>query len=189
MGVRIELKDKKNFLKWFLQRYQMKRRESMWILNYLLNHDIVLNKTKFVEKVEKTPRGVRIATVGTDDPAFRFYKEGREFDNPEQAFHEVRLNWHTDLYLELKFMDAWSSSEYVSILEDNPYAKWNDSISDELSSEVDEALEKFQLLERKHELLKEIDDALEDEERDSFLELTKELKEIDVKLEDGLPHK
>lgn len=40
MYSRVQLKDKKKFLKWFLQSYQMKRRESMWILNYLLNHDI-----------------------------------------------------------------------------------------------------------------------------------------------------
>lgn len=188
MSNRIQLKDKKKFLKWFLQRYQMKRRESMWILNYLLNHDIVLNKAKFVEQVEKTPRGIRIATVGTEDTAFLFYKEGRQFDNPEQAFHEVRLNWHTDLYIELVFQGQWMSGEYMSILEDNPYAKWNDSISDDLSSEVNDALETFQLVERKQVLLKQIDTALEDAERDSFLELTQELKEIDARLENSLPH-
>lgn len=188
MNTRIQLKEKKQFIKWLLGRYQMKRRESMWILNYLLNHDIVLNKAKFVEQVDKTPRGIRMATIGTDDPAFKFYKEGQEFQDPEQAFHEVRLNWHTDLYVEVVFQDAWSSKEYLSILEDNPYAKWNDAITEELSMEVDEAIERFQLLERRQELLKEIDLALEDEERESFIELTHELREIEERLENGLPH-
>jgi uncharacterized protein YpiB (UPF0302 family) len=188
LTTRIELKEKKRFIKWLLGRYQMKRRESMWILNYLINHDIVLNKTRFVEQVDQTPRGIRIATIGTDTPAFRFYKEGREFEDPEQAFHEVRLNWHTDLYIEVIFQDAWNSAEYLSILEDNPFAKWNDTITDELSMEVDEALERFQLMERKQELLKEIDAALEGEKRESFLSLTKELRKIDERLENSLPH-
>lgn len=188
LSTRIQLKEKKRFIKWFLAHHQMKRRESMWILNYLLNHDIVLNKARFVEEVEETPRGIRMAAVGTNAPAFQFYKEGHEFDDPEQAFHEVRLNWHTDLYVELVFEGAWASSEYLSILEDNPFAPWNDAITEELSEEVDEAIERFQLMERKQELIKEIDAALEDAEREFFLTLTQELKEIEERLENTLPH-
>lgn len=188
MEPRVQLKEKKDFVKWFLGRYQMKRRESMWILNYLLNHDIVLNKTKFVEEADKTPRGICISTIGTDEPAFRFYKEGKEFDNPEQAFHEVRLNWHSDLFIELIFQESWAAPEYLSVLEDNPYAKWNDSITEELSKEVDEGIDHFQLTERKQEILKEIDSALEDAERDSFIELTEELKQIEEHLQNTLPH-
>lgn len=188
MNDRVQLKEKKQFLKWFLQRYQMKRRESMWILNYLLNHDIVLNKAKFVESVEKTPRGIRMSAVGTDTEAFKFYKDGHAFDNPEQAFHEVRLNWHTDLYIELIFSDAWMSSEFVSVLEDNPFASWNDSISQELSQEVNMAIDQFQLQERKNEVTREIDEALEADNKVRFFELTNELKALEDQLSDGLPH-
>lgn len=188
MNNRVQLKDKKHFLKWFLQRYQMKRRESMWILNYLLNHDIVLNKAKFVESAERTPRGIRMAAVGTDQEAFKFYKDGHAFDNPEQAFHEVRLNWHTDLYIELFFSDSWMSPEYLNILEDNPFASWNDSISEDVSQEVNEAIDQFQLEEVRNTLVREIDLALENDEKETFLELTNELKQIDEKMNNRLPH-
>ena len=186
MYSRVKLKDKKKFLKWFLQRYQMKRRESMWILNYLLNHDIVLNKTKFVEEANKTPRGIRMATVGTEDEAFRFYKDGQEYDHPEQAFHEVRLNWHTDLYIELLFQDSLLSPEYAAILEDNPFAKWNDRMTSEIDEQVDEAVDTFYLQKQREQVLEDIDRALETDNRDDFYSLAEELKHIEDKMENGV---
>ena len=153
MYSRVQLKDKKQFLKWFLQRYQLKRRESMWILNYLLNHDIVLNKTKFVENADKTPRGIQMSTVGTAKEPFRFYKDGQDFDHPEQAFHEVRLNWHTDLYVELFFQESLLSPEYAAVLEDNPHAKWNDQVPEDVDEKVDEAIDQFHLQKQKAQLM------------------------------------
>lgn len=185
---RIQLKDKKKFIKWFLESFQMKRRESLWILNYLLNHDIVLNKTKFVENVHTTPRGIRMATAGVEDPSFHFYKDGVEYSDPEKAFHEVRLNWHSDLYIELVFPDSWMTEEFISIVEDNPFSTWNEMISDEFSERIDNEIDRFQLVERRDELLEEIDSALSEDQRDSFIVLTKELKEVEDSLEKLLPN-
>ena len=50
--------DKKHFLKWFTQNYELKRRESLWILDYLYSHDIMLEKTHFVQNVDQTSRGI-----------------------------------------------------------------------------------------------------------------------------------
>jgi len=64
------LEDKQQFLKWFLKTYQLKRRESVWILEYLMDHELVLDKTSFVQWVDKTPRGMMITAAGMRDPAF-----------------------------------------------------------------------------------------------------------------------
>jgi len=189
MSSRVQLKDKKKFIKWFLENYQLKRRESLWIMNYLLNHDIVLNKTKFIEKAHATPRGIRMSTVGMNEPDFRFYKDGIEFPDPEKAFHEVRLNWHSDLYLELIFPEAFLTKKYLEVVEDNPYAPWNDTVSKELENHVEDELDRLQLKERKEELLKEIDSALASEEKDNFYELTDELKGIENYLDKRMSNK
>lgn len=189
MSSRVQLKDKKKFIKWFLEHFQLKRRESLWIMNYLLNHDIVLNKTKFIENAQATPRGISMSTVGVDEPAFRFYKDGIEFPDPEKAFHEVRLNWHSDLYLELIFPDSWLSQEYITIVEDNPFLSWNESVPKELDHLVEDELDRFQLNERKEELLREIDSALASDEEHNFYELTNELKQIDDYLEKKISNK
>ncbi len=182
MSIQITLEAKKAFIGWFLDRHQLKRRESMWILNYLLNHDIVLNKVHFVEDVEKTPRGMMMSTVGMENDPFLFYKDGKVFTDPEQAFHEVRLNWREDMYLELIFRDPWKTEQYLAILEDNPYYKWNDQVSPELSIEVDHALEKLLLIDQKDKLLDRIDQALETGDKANFIALSSQLKDLEKEL-------
>ena len=190
MNIQISLEAKKNFIGWFLDRYQLKRRESMWILNYLLNHDIVLNKVHFVEAVDKTPRGMMMSATEMNSEAFLFYKNGTVFSDPEQAFHEVRLNWQEEMYIELVFLNPWKSAEYLTVLEDNPYYKWNETISMQLVEEVELALETFSLTERKQNTLHQIDLSLEKEDRERFIQLSKQLKEIeeDLKNEQKKPN-
>lgn len=185
MSIQVSLEAKKAFLGWFLDRHQLKRRESMWILNYLLNHDIVLNKVHFVEAVETTPRGMMMSSVGMDSEPFLFYKNGTLLNDPEQAFHDVRLNWHEDIYVELIFREPWKTAQFLSVLEDNPYHKWNELISDDLRKEVSHALETFVLTERKQKVMEEIDLALEEDDREEFIELSNLLKEIEEDLKNG----
>lgn len=188
MSARIQLKEKKKFLKWFMKNYPMKRRESMWILNYLLNHDIVLNKTHFVEYAGETPRGIKIVSREVEHDSFRFYKDGIESQDPEKAFHEIRLNWHSDLYVELVFPNPYAHLPFVNIVEDNPYARWNDMMNEEFERYIDNALDYFQLSSAKQALIDEIDTSLLENDSASFYRLTQVLKEIDHEL-DSLSHK
>ena len=36
------------------------------------------------------------------------------------------MNWRKALYLECVFPEAWQTSQYLSVLEDNPFAPWNE---------------------------------------------------------------
>lgn len=182
MVIQITLEAKKAFISWFLDCYQLKRRESMWILNYLLNHDIVLNKVHFIEHVNKTPRGIMMSTVGVESEPFLFYKDGKVFTDPEQAFHEVRLNWRDDMYLELSFREPWKTEQYLAVLEDNPYYKWNDQISSEVIYEVDYAIRKLDLTNQKNQLLIDIDQALEFGDKLKFINLSSKLNYIEKEL-------
>lgn len=174
--------DKKHFLKWVTKKFVMKRREALWILDYLFNHNLMLEKTHFVENVEKTPRGIYMSVAGNEKPDFRFYKNGHTFEDGMQAFHEVRLNWSSPLYIEIDIDDAWQYSEYLSILEDNPYASWNDSISDELSEKVDDALTFETLNLVKEQIMKEIDQSLVDGNEEAFHSLTEAMKDIELQI-------
>lgn len=178
MNIKVSLEEKKEFLGWFLDRHQLKRRESMWILNYLLNHDIVLGKVHFVEHVETTPRGMMMSTIEMEDKPFSFYKEGVLFEDPEQAFHEVRLNWHENIYLELIFEESWKMHQYLAVLEDNPFHKWNDFIDAGLELEVEEALATLALNNNIQLMLDQIDAALENNDREKFIRLSNNLKKL-----------
>jgi uncharacterized protein YpiB (UPF0302 family) len=183
MNTSVTNSEKKYFLKWFTRNYELKRRESLWILDYLYNHDIMLEKTHFVEQAKETSRGIYMTVKGNQKPSFRFYKNGHTFKDAMQAFHEIRLNWSSHLYIEIDFDDAWQSSEYLTVLEDNPNARWNDTIPEELIEEVHEALDYETLLYAREQLLEEIDNTLLEGQEDEFSNLTADLKEIDRQID------
>lgn len=60
----VSLSEKKKFLTWLVNTVPFGRREVLWILNYLLTHDAILNNVHFVENVEKTDRGIRVVADG-----------------------------------------------------------------------------------------------------------------------------
>lgn len=182
MNSQVSKEKKKHYLKWLSKHYRFKKRESLWILNYLYNHDVMLNRTHFVEYAYRTPRGLYLSTTDVKLPAFRFYKKGKQFNDPIQAFHEVRLNWSSELYIEINIPDAWQYPEYLSVLEDNPYARWNEMIPDVIAEEFEQKLD-IQLLEsRRLTLLSEIDTALLDERVDDFNTLSSKLQKINQKI-------
>lgn len=183
MSNRVKLEHKKAFIKWFTETQQMRRRESLWILNYLMNHDIVLNKTHFVEYAHTTPRAIKIAAAHTQGRSFLFYKDGIEFEDPEKAFHEIRMNWHEPLYLEVDFKDKHLSPSFVKVLEDNPYAPWNDRVPADLIMMAEDALDEFQLTVRKEEIKDLIDQALVEDDKSTFYSLSQELIDINHYLE------
>lgn len=183
MNTSVTNQDKKHFLKWFTRHFELKRREALWILDYLYNHDIMLEKTHFVEQAEKTARGIYMTVKGNQKPSFLFYKNGHTFKDAMQAFHEIRLNWSSHLYIEIDFEDAWQYPEYLAVLEDNPNATWNDNVSEELLEEIDVALEYESLMSVRRQLLDEIDAVLATGLEEDFDQLTNQLKEIDRQID------
>ena len=147
----------------------------MWILNYLLNHELLLKQIHFVEHVEATPKGMLFSTIKPAQESFLFYKEGTNFDNPEVAFHDMRLHWKEDCYVELDFPNAYKSMVSFAVLEKNPYyiseVEEMEVVEDELDSIQKEVLIS--------QLKSEINDALESMDSQRFMELTNRLKELE----------
>jgi uncharacterized protein YpiB (UPF0302 family) len=101
----VTVSQKREFIKWFLNNYQLRRRESVWILNFLYSYEHLLEKVHFVENVSKTPRGLIMSTHCVNDVPLRYYKNGVMSTNAESCFHDIRLNRDEDLYVELNFKD------------------------------------------------------------------------------------
>ena len=178
---RPSLEEKKSFITWFLQNHQLKRRESLWILNYLLNHELLLKNIHFVENIEITNRGMGLAAVESPSEPFVYYKDGKKFDDPEQAFHDLRLNWKEEFYIELYFHDSYLSLSAFGVLEENPFESENKPFDPELERLVTDSLDKLAWQERKRHLMKLIDAALVDKDEEKFKKYTEELKTLDEK--------
>jgi uncharacterized protein YpiB (UPF0302 family) len=117
----VSIADKKDFLRWYLKRYQMKRRECVWILNYLLSHDDLLNKVHFVEEAHYCPRAMVMSVTESTGVPFRFYKGNLMTADAEKSFHDLRLHPNEDMFIQLNFPNNPPSAEYLSVLEENSF--------------------------------------------------------------------
>ncbi|UII54628.1 ReoY family proteolytic degradation factor [Cytobacillus spongiae] len=181
MTTPVSVNEKKDFIRWFLNHYQLKRRECVWILNYLMSHDQLMEKVHFVENAQFCPRGLVMSTHCVDEVPFRFYKENVMTTDAEKSFHDIRLNRDEDIFIQLNFQASNKAHQYVAVLEENPFMPKNLQITEKerLIAErfLSESLQKFE----EEKLLQLIDEALDQHDEVSFKELTSKLKRIRVR--------
>ncbi|WP_419961926.1 ReoY family proteolytic degradation factor [Psychrobacillus sp. BM2] len=178
MTASVSVGEKKEFVRWFLKKYQMKRRECVWILNYLISHETLLNNVHFVEEAHYCPRAMIMSVTTSSGIPFRFYKGSIMTADAEKSFHDLRLHPEEDMYIQLNFQMIPPSPEYLAVLEENPYMPKYLQISekDKLIAEdiVTESLYSFQV----EQLKKQIDQAIDDNNKEKFMELSSLWKKI-----------
>lgn len=178
MAAPISVNEKKEFIRWFLNHYQLKRRECVWILNYLMSHDQLMEKVHFVEHAEFCPRGIIMSTQCVDDVPFRFYKDSILTTDAEKSFHDIRLNRDQEIYIQLNFKAVYKSHHYALVLENNPYMPEHLEISDkdrELAEQfLQTSIKNFQL----EQIREKIDKALDRKDKEEFIMLSEQLNRI-----------
>jgi len=178
MSAPVSVNEKKDFIRWFLNHYQLKRRECVWILNYLMSHDQLMEKVHFVDQAQYCPKGLVMSTHCVDEVPFRFYKENIMTTDAEKSFHDIRLNREEDIFIQLNFHASNKAHQYAAVLEENPYVPKNLQVSEKerLIAErfLAESIERFQ----KELLLQKIDEALDKQDEKLFLKLTDQLKKM-----------
>lgn len=177
----IDVREKKNFLTWIVNHVSFSRREVFWILNYLANHEAILSNVHFVEGANQANRCLQISDLSFDGEPMKLFLEGKEFTDTDQIFHEIRLNWKRPLYVECLFENAWQTREYLMILEDNPFASWDDSISEEDAELIEYYFKEKEQEARLKMLYAQIDQALEKKDKDAFLALSDEVNRLILK--------
>ena len=177
----IDVREKKNFLTWMVNHVSFSRREVFWILNYLANHEAILSNVHFVEGANQANRGLQISDLSFDGEPMKLFLEGKEFTDTDQIFHEIRLNSKRPLYVECLFENAWQTREYLMILEDNPFASWDDSISEEDAELIEHYFKEKEQEARLKMLYAQIDQALEKKDKDAFLALSDEVNRLILK--------
>src|SRR6185437_1527823 len=121
MTAMIPVAAKKDFVRWFLKRYKLKRRECVWILNYLLSHEHLLQNVHFTDEAHYCPRAMVMSTTGSESIPFRFYRGNIMTADAEKSFHDLRLHPDEAMYIQLNFPKVPPSREYLTVLEENPY--------------------------------------------------------------------
>lgn len=180
MATPVSVNEKKDFIRWFLNHYQLKRRECVWILNYLMSHDQLMEKVHFVEQAQYCPRGLIMSTHCVEEVPFRFYKENVMTTDAEKSFHDIRLNRDEEIYIQLNFHASNKAHQYAAVMEENPFMPKTLQINekDRLIAErfLTESLEKF----RREKLLELIDEALDKQDKNAFNVLTQQLNRLET---------
>ena len=178
MSAPVSVNEKKDFIRWFLNHYQLKRRECVWILNYLMSHYQLMEKVHFVEHAQYCPKGLIMSTHCVDEVPFRFYKENVMTTDAEKSFHDIRLNREEDIFIQLNFHASNKAHQYAAVLEENPYLpnKMLISEKDRMAAEIflSDSIKKFQ----KESIMQRIDEALDNQDEEAFNLLTEELKRL-----------
>ena len=178
MQTPVSVNEKKDFIRWFLNHYQLKRRECVWILNYLMSHDTLMEKVHFVEQAEFCPRGIIMSTHCVDEVPFRFYKENVMTTDAEKSFHDIRLNKQQDLFIQLNFRSAYSSPEYAAVLESNPHLPKDLFENKQVQGMAEQILEHAISTFQREKLLRDIDEALDRHDKETFEKLSRQLNQL-----------
>lgn len=176
----ISVDEKKNFLKWFISRYELKAKECIWLLNYILSDDHIISLLRFVQSIEKCPRAMFISERFTDSVPFLYRKERVETSEPEKAFHDIRLYQDDPIYVQLNFEGAAHSAPYLSVLEDHPFAA--SDLEERYGKEADRVMRLSEQNFLTEKLNEQIDQALKDKDEVRFRALTNQLIDIQNKI-------
>lgn len=174
----VSVNEKKDFIRWFLGNYQLKRRECVWILNYLMSHDQLMKKVHFVEQAQYCPRGIIMSTHCVEEVPFRFYKENVMTTDAEKSFHDIRLNREEDIYIQLNFRSVYHSPQYAAVLEENPYMPKSSKSNEKDRIVAEQFLQECITTFQKEKLLTLIDDALDRQDEVAFQSLTELLRKL-----------
>ncbi|WP_409251173.1 ReoY family proteolytic degradation factor [Bacillus sp. SCS-153A] len=178
MKTPVSVNEKKDFIRWFLNRYQLKRRECVWILNYLMSHDQLMKKVHFVEEAQYCPRGLIMSTHCVEEVPFRFYKENIMTTDAEKSFHDIRLNKEEDIYIQLNFSKSNASYQYAAVLEENPFMPKYLLINEKDRIVAEQFLKSSIETYQRQKLLAAIDNALDRNDQEAFKRLTSQLKNM-----------
>jgi uncharacterized protein YpiB (UPF0302 family) len=178
MATPVSVNEKKDFVKWFLGNYQLKQRECVWILNYLMSHDQLMRKVHFVEHAKYCPRGIVMSANCVKESPFHFYKQNVMTTDAEKSFHDIRLNREEDIYIQLNFKDCFKNAQYVAVVEDNPYLPKNLESNEKDRLIAERVLEESIQVYQREKVLQLIDEALDRQDKEAFQQLTDRLKAL-----------
>jgi len=178
MSYTVPVKDKVIFIRYFLRTYELKSKESAWILNYLLRREERLENVYFVSDITNCPRALMIATTCSDQPSFQFYKQHVVTSSHDKAYHDIRFHPEEPLYIQLSYERSYQCPKYVYIVEENPYLTEEDIILPIDEERTERLLQSIQNNKVVEQLKVGIDEALDNKDEETFLRLTKQLSHI-----------
>lgn len=177
MQTRISLEDKQAFIRWTLENKKMKRRDCAWLLEYLLTHDKILENVRFMEEAHYCQRAIVMSTTETESIPFRFYIGNLMSADTDKVMQEMRIYPEKEMCIQINFSDKYGSAEYLAVMEENKnipehLKKETVKISEEIPEDIESLVSEITASNGRVSLLNEIDKALDNGNKELFMQLS-----------------
>ncbi len=171
--------DKKQFIQWFLEHYELKNPEAEWLLQYLASSEQLLAKVHFTDHFRHLPKALLMSTTCVQMTAFKFYKNKRVTSDVEKAFLDVHSHPEEDIFVTLYFQDRNTCQEYTAVLEGESAEAFHPTPTELLTSlEAEMWLDHVEREFRLKAVRTGIDEALDRGDRETFLQLARQLANL-----------
>ncbi len=185
MSNAVTVAEKKHFLRWFLTTYQLQSREAEMLMRYLMTRENLLRRVHFVENFRQLSRVIVVSTTCVQAAPFRYYRRNKPVSTDvEQAFLDMYQHPDEDIYVGLFFRDRATSAAYAAVLEEGISTEMEPAVQEYISIQADWMIEQLQRTFERNKLMREVDEALDRQDREAFLEASRRLIEFDGSLVD-----
>lgn len=169
----ITVADKKQFIKWFLERYELRNPEAEWLLQYLASNDQLLAKVHFTEQFKNAHKSLLMSTTCVQMTGFKFYKNKRVTSDVEKAFLDVHSHPEEDVYVTLYYRQRSDCVHYLQVIESVQEPVRKTTPTDILMElQVDLLLDHIENIHHMKQLKIAIDQALDEGDRETFMKLS-----------------
>lgn len=160
---------KKRYIKWFLDSFLLKEPETIKVLSFIYSNDELLEKVHFVSDIRKLPNAMLLSAAGTHTVSFLFRLNGDYYEDINQIVSTLSNTPPKELFVRLAFNQDNMCSYSQDVLEPVPEVR-NKVFYQQVVKDLEEELNKTAKLrmEGKEYLLKKIDKALKQGNRDLF---------------------
>lgn len=165
---------KKKFINWFMETFRLKRPEAARILKFLTEGDELLQRVHFVDNVRHLPSALIISATDAVTVSFLCRINDVYFENIDEILAHLEYNPPEDLYVWLSFNREFLCSMCDIAFGGEPdveekifYHRVVKNLEKELNIKIRDSKS------RKNRLLVEIDKALDNQDKERFMELSK----------------
>lgn len=183
MSEAISVREKKFFLRNLLKKYDFRRSDIYWIKNYLLDNDRLLNRMRFVDDPDSLNNVIIITSKCAENPTvMQLVSDKVVYTDFDEINSMIRESARKKYYLYIEVSDSLYASNpyFVKVVEENKKATATVSHQSKEDGELLVSLIMTQQ-EVKH-LLEKIDEAIDKNDKKSFLTYTEKLKVLQESL-------
>lgn len=170
---------KKRFIRWFLDTYELKNPRAAKILNFIANDDELLQKVYFVEDVRRLPNALIVSSADASTVSFLCRISDVYYEDIDELIDVLRAEPPEELFVRLSFNREFLCFMCETVLDLKPevgnkmfYYQVIRTLEDEINRRIYEKGKSKELL------MTQIDKALSAGDRDLFQQLSEKYRQL-----------